>query len=713
MITPPLAKEKKVEHKIGKNKVIDNYHWLSNKDSKDVVNYINEENQYTNKIMKKTGMTAIKTALTNRMKNMIVDQYDTSRLPSGKDGWNSPYRFFNRYLKNKKYPIFMYEHIESKIERIFFNPNNYVKPGESLIVSSPCFNEDLSILGIGLNYNGNESYIIKLYRFPDMIEIENKLPEIMHDYFQIYNNDIFYCKSNKNSKTKNFTKIIKYDIITQKEVEIYSIEDNMSRNICFFTNSEYNYFFYGWANYEDNEINVIPMNQVENIYNVKQEVILKNKKGVTYYTDIIGNYIFVLGNINGCVNRCIFYRKIGENNWKQLVKYNENISTEEFYPVKDGFLISGRVNGMQFLRYIEIENLFDISNSSKLKIKRDDCQVFGKNGYNLEVNYCNKDSKDFVYCLEDLKTPTIMYKATLPTAINAKSLVNNKKIIWTKKINNYKPNNYETKRIWINNDGICLPVDILRNKTVKQNDSKNSKNSKNSKKVLIYTYSSYGINKDCIFDLAKIAFVDQGFEFALTNVRGSSYLGNSFYKAGKLLNRMNTFNDINCIAEYFHKKGYSVNLEGRSAGGLVSSASSLLRPELYTSVISIVPFVDVLYVMSNPNIPLTLGEWTEVGNTNIQSVFNYIKQYSPINIIKNDVKYPNYYIESGYNDARVKYWQPVKLTALLRKNIYETNNDNLVLLRTYINGGHFNNYERYKEIESSAEKYAYLIVTNQ
>ena len=201
----------------------------------------------------------------------------------------------------------------------------------------------------------------------------------------------------------------------------------MSRNICFFTNSEYNYFFYGWANYEDNEINVIPMNQVENIYNVKQEVILKNKKGVTYYTDIIGNYIFVLGNINGCVNRCIFYRKIGENNWKQLVKYNENISTEEFYPVKDGFLISGRVNGMQFLRYIEIENLFDISNSSKLKIKRDDCQVFGKNGYNLEVNYCNKDSKDFVYCLEDLKTPTIMYKATLPTTINAKSLVNNKK----------------------------------------------------------------------------------------------------------------------------------------------------------------------------------------------------------------------------------------------------------------------------------------------
>ena len=97
----------------------------------------------------------------------------------------------------------------------------------------------------------------------------------------------------------------------------------------------------------------------------------------------------------------------------------------------------------------------------------------------------------------------------------------------------------------------------------------------------------------------------------------------------------------------------------------------------------------------------------------IYSVFNYIKQYSPINIIKNDVKYPNYYIESGYNDARVKYWQPVKLTALLRKNIYETNNDNLVLLRTYINGGHFNNYERYKEIESSAEKYAYLIVTNQ
>lgn len=205
-------------------------------------------------------------------------------------------------------------------------------------------------------------------------------------------------------------------------------------------------------------------------------------------------------------------------------------------------------------------------------------------------------------------------------------------------------------------------------------------------------------------------------------------MGNNFYKDGKLMNRMNTFDDVNKVAEYFVRKGYSVNLEGRSAGGLMSAASSILRPELYTSVLCIVPFVDVLVTMADETIPLTIGEWSEVGNTNIDSIFKYVKKYSPVHNIESNVEYPNYYVTGGFNDPRVNYWEPVKFVAKMRHALRESeqntlqNSDdysdceeteNLILLRIDFGSGHFGASERYKNMETTAEKYAFLIKTNE
>ena len=48
-----------------------------------------------------------------------------------------------------------------------------------------------------------------------------------------------------------------------------------------------------------------------------------------------------------------------------------------------------------------------------------------------------------------------------------------------------------------------------------------------------------------------------------------------------------------------------------------------MEPELYSGIVSNVPFVDVVTTMSDPSIPLTTGEYSEWGNPEIKEEFEY------------------------------------------------------------------------------------------
>jgi oligopeptidase B len=49
-----------------------------------------------------------------------------------------------------------------------------------------------------------------------------------------------------------------------------------------------------------------------------------------------------------------------------------------------------------------------------------------------------------------------------------------------------------------------------------------------------------------------------------------------------------------------------------------------MRPDLFTTVIAIVPFVDLLNTMSDPSLPLTVTEYEEWGNPEDPKYFDYM-----------------------------------------------------------------------------------------
>jgi oligopeptidase B len=130
-----------------------------------------------------------------------------------------------------------------------------------------------------------------------------------------------------------------------------------------------------------------------------------------------------------------------------------------------------------------------------------------------------------------------------------------------------------------------------------------------------------------------------------------------------------------------------------------------MRPDLFTTVIAAVPFVDVLNTMSDPTLPLTVTEYEEWGNPKDPVYYDYISSYSPYDNVT-DKPYPNLFASAGLNDPRVSYWEPAKWVA---KQRLLKNQKRVLILRTNMGAGHGGDSGRFDRIKQTAREYAFAI----
>ncbi len=132
-----------------------------------------------------------------------------------------------------------------------------------------------------------------------------------------------------------------------------------------------------------------------------------------------------------------------------------------------------------------------------------------------------------------------------------------------------------------------------------------------------------------------------------------------------------------------------------------------MRPDLFTTVIAVVPFVDLLNTMSDPSLPLTVTEYEEWGNPGDPKYFDYMASYSPYDNV-DEKRYPNLLVTAGLNDPRVSYWEPAKWVAKQRTLKQQ---DRILLLKTYMGAGHGGDSGRFDRLKETAMEYAFAVDT--
>ncbi|MBT3599467.1 MAG: S9 family peptidase, partial [Candidatus Pelagibacter sp.] len=154
----------------------------------------------------------------------------------------------------------------------------------------------------------------------------------------------------------------------------------------------------------------------------------------------------------------------------------------------------------------------------------------------------------------------------------------------------HNPDKYIVERIKAkSHDGRMIPISLVRLKDAKQ-DGKS--------KILLYAYGAYKHSISPSFSASRFCLVDRGITFAIAHIRGGGDLGDVWHEEGKKKSKRNTFLDYIACANYLIEQRYThkggICFYGGSAGGLTGGAVANMAPELFYSMLLLVPFVDTM-----------------------------------------------------------------------------------------------------------------------
>jgi oligopeptidase B len=218
-------------------------------------------------------------------------------------------------------------------------------------------------------------------------------------------------------------------------------------------------------------------------------------------------------------------------------------------------------------------------------------------------------------------------------------------------------------------------------------------NKKKTDKVYLMVYGSYGTVYCPTYDELLQEIIKLGFDICVAHVRGGGEKGISWYLDGKLLKKKNSFFDTLNIVNHLKERYKKVIIFGRSAGGLTAGATLNLQPSLFTAAILQVPFVNPLATMSNPTIPLTVAEYSEIGNPAIPRYYKYISEYDPVENVNPHLEYPPILLIGGKKDQRVLLKEPKEYYKKMKK----INNKVKLVIQDYGHFGPTNQKEKEEE----------------
>jgi oligopeptidase B len=265
----------------------------------------------------------------------------------------------------------------------------------------------------------------------------------------------------------------------------------------------------------------------------------------------------------------------------------------------------------------------------------------------------------------------------------------------------FRSDAYRTHRLDApSRDGTLIPVSLLTSSEARP-DGKHP--------LYVLGYGAYGLSSHPEFDPDLLSLVDRGFVVALAHVRGGQERGRAWYEAGRGPMKMNTFTDFIDVTEHLLGTGWGdplrVAASGRSAGGLLMGAVANLRPDLFTAIVTSVPFVDVVTTMLDATIPLTTFERDEWGNPEDADDFATMLSYSPYDQVKAQ-QYPHMLVTTGLWDPAVAYWEPAKWVARLRER---KTDEKKLLLWVDMEVGHQGKAGRYESLNDTAREYAFIL----
>lgn len=664
---------------------IDPYFWMRLTDeqkvaetpdtqTQNVLDYLNSENKYTEKVMK--GTEKLQEKLYEEIVGRIKETDES--LPYFKNG----YWYYTRYEEGQEYPIYCRkkESLDAD-EEIMLNVNALAEGHDYYAATGLEVSPDNTILAFGEDTLSRRVYHIRFKNLETGEFLDDKLDNTTGGGAWANDNQTFFYT------TKN-----KVSLLSEK-IYRHTLGDNPTTDKLVYAEKDPAFYLNVYKSKSDQYIIIGEQSTLANDYHIlnankpngKFRQFTPREEVHEYSIDHFEDKFYIVTNWNAPNFRLMETSEnaTSKRNWKEVISHREDVLLNGIEVFQDYMVVSERSNALTLLKVI------NQNTGEEHYLDFDEEAYVAYISTNPEF-----DTNTLRFGYSSLTTPNSIYDYNMET--REKELMKQQEVV-----GGHNPGDYVTERFFVEaRDNVKVPVTVVYKKTVEKSPET---------PLLLYSYGSYGSSTDPRFNSSMLSLMDRGFIYALAHIRGGQEMGRQWYEDGKMFNKINTFTDFIDVAKHLEENGYSsaphMYARGGSAGGLLMGAVVNMAPQQFNGVIAAVPFVDVVSTMLDETIPLTTNEFDEWGNPKNEDSYFYMLSYSPYDNVK-EQEYPNMLVTTGLFDSQVQYWEPAKWVAKLRDK--KTGN-NVLLLKTNMKAGHGGASGRFERYKQTALEYAFLL----
>lgn len=699
---PPVAAKRPTTRSFHGDDFIDNYEWLREKTSEEVINHLTAENEYTDAIT--ADQQPLRDALFNEIKSRTVET-DLS-VPVRRRGW----WYFTRSIEGKPYtvqcrvkatdssdpiadwtpPTIDPEH-SLPAEEVLLDGNAVAEGQPFFSLGGMALNEEGNLMAYNVDNAGDERFTLYVKDLSTGQLLADKIEGVFYGLaFSPDSSTVYYTVVDE---TWRPNQIRAHRLGTDaSEDQLIFEENDPGMWLGFDLSPDRKTLMISSGNSEYSETSMLDLTDG----NATVQLLVPRELRLLHGIDLMPSTGQALithdyqapNNMVSLASIEQLGKDTAPDQWRSVVPHENTVKIEGTILTGSHVVLSVRRDTCERVQLLPLEGLGTEKQAAPIEPDFDD------DLFTASPTFAELDAPLIRISYTADFTPARVYDLWLED----QSLVLRKQT----PVNDYEASKYVSTRDWATaSDGTKIPLTIMRRTDL---------DTSVPQPVLIYGYGSYEASMDPGFGIPRLSVLDRGVIFVIVHVRGGGELGREWYLKGKKLHKKNTFTDFIDATRYLIDSSIAdprrIVALGGSAGGLLMGAIANMAPTLYSAIIAQVPFVDALTSILDPDLPLSALEWEEWGNPiESKEVYDYMKSYSPYENVTAQA-YPKIAAVTSLNDTRVLYVEPAKWVAKLREL---GTGEAPIVLKTEMDGGHGGASGRYESWKSRAWDYAFAL----
>lgn len=498
---------------------VDNYFWLNQKDSPQVMDYLNAENNYTDAIMAHT-QTLQQTLLDEIMERTPQDdvsvpylynnQYYYRRMEEGKD-----YPLYCRTL-DAGTPITSIEDVSAEDEQCI-DVNDYAQNGTYYDMATPQYSGN-DVAACAVDTEGQGVFNIFFLDMSSGSPSSDTYPEAIEGVtsptqvdsrglvWAEDNQTLFYMKPDPD--TTRWYQIWRHTLGTDPATDVLVYEETDTAWDCFPDKTKSNRFLLIKCLQSLDQIEyqyldaTNPTEEFTVFYPRQSDLEVFNG----YDIKDAGDFWYILTNYQAENFRMMKAPMNDTTAWTEIVPARNDTLLVGFDVFVNHLVVFERLEG---LRRISILPMDESSEEEAHYVEFDEAAyaVYPNDNYQFNTTVLR-------YRYESFSTPNSVFDYDMAT--REKTLLKQVEVG-----GDFSSDNYISERLFATAiDGSRIPVALVYHKDT---------DPKNNNPLLQFGYGATGWSRDALFDLPLLSLLDRGFIYAIANVRGGALYLYYFY----------------------------------------------------------------------------------------------------------------------------------------------------------------------------------------